>query len=144
VQGGLHVSVHLVPVLEGRLLAFDVISPAAKGRWLPWAVVDFGQNPYEAASILADDWLGVDLDDLRVIDVLSLGVEGGGWELAIVFRAALESMPAGDAERRPFQFARGAYDAIGAFDPVDLQRWVEAGAAADSAEPLEPGSIQVF
>jgi hypothetical protein len=126
VRGGLHVSVHVVPVFEGRLVVFDIESHAARGRWLPWAVIDFGQNPYEAAATLADDWCGVTLADLSLVDVMSFAVDGGGWELAIVFRAELESLPATSGERTPVPFEAGKYDAIGNFDPVDLQRWVES------------------
>jgi hypothetical protein len=128
--GGLQVTVHLVPVFEGRLLAFDVLSKFARGRWLPWAVMEYGQNPWEGASLLADDWLDVPLDDLSLADVMSLEAPGGGWELALVFRAALSAAPAGDAERRPFLYEPAAFDAIGAFDPVDLERWVTMSTAA--------------
>ena len=129
VEGGLQVSVHLVPVWDGRLLIFDVDAAPVRGRWLPWAVIDYGQNPYEAASILADDWLGVALSDLSLADVLSIEGVAGGWELAIVFRAELAAPATGDAQRHPVLCERGAYDAIGSFDPIDLQRWVERGPA---------------
>ncbi|MFN0147978.1 MAG: hypothetical protein ACKVT1_15855 [Dehalococcoidia bacterium] len=127
-SGGLHVSVYAVPVFDGRLVVFDVSASVARGRWLPWAVIDFQQNPYEAASLLIDDWCDVPLADLALADVMSLSVEGGGWELAIIFRAVLTALPEGDRERRPYLFEPGHYDAIGPFDPVDLQRWVEGGA----------------
>ena len=130
VRGGLQVTIHLVPVRDGGLLAFDVSAQGAHGRWLPWAVLEFGQNPYEAASTLADDWCAVSLRDLALVDVMSIESEGGGWELAIVFRAVLAEMPAGDGERRPFLFALGAFDAIGAFDPVDLERWVRSASTS--------------
>jgi hypothetical protein len=136
VAGGLQVSVYLVPVFEGQLVVFDVASPAAKGRWLPWAVIDYAQNPYEAASLLADDWLAVSLDDLALADVLSLEAAGGGWELAIIFRATMATLPAGNDERRPFAFAAGSYDAIAAFDLVDLQRWVESASGHGARAPL--------
>jgi hypothetical protein len=135
-EGGLQVSVHLVPVHEGRLVAFDVRSAQLRGRWLPWAVIDFRQNPYEAAALLADDWFGdTALSDLRVADVLSLDGPLGGWEVAIVFRAELEAMPAGDPERMPYVYEAGAFDAIGAFDPVDLERWTSMPAAPVAATP---------
>ena len=153
-SGGLHVTVHLVPVHDGRLVVFDVLADAASGRFLPWAVADFGQNPYEAASLLADDWLDVPLRDLSLADVLSLEVPGGGWELAIVFRAECAAAPAGDAERQPVVYAPGVFDAFGAFDPLDIQRWVEAGrggsmepgtgAVQQSGEPAPPGPGLVF
>jgi len=134
--GGLQVSVHLVPVFEGRLVVFDVSSAAATGRWLPWAVIDYGQNPYEAASLLADDWLDVALDDLSLGDVLSLEAPGGGWELAIVFRASMTAFPAASPYRTPVAIPPGHIDAIGAFDPVDIERWVGSGGR------VEPGSLK--
>ena len=144
-RGGLQVTVHLVPVLDGRLLAFDVLAQAARGRWLPWAVLEFGQNPYEAASTLADDWCAVALRDLGLVDVMSFETPASGWELAIVFRAVLAELPAGDAERMPFCFPVGAFDAIGAFDPVDLERWVTtAGGMARTVQPPKAGAGLVF
>ena len=132
--GGLHVSVYVVPVYDRCLVVFDVSASVARGRWLPWAVIDFRQNPYEAASLLVDDWCDVPLDDLTLADVMSLSLDGGGWELAIIFRALLTALPEGDRERRPYAFAPGHFDAIGPFDPVDLQRWVEAGTADGAPE----------
>ena len=145
-RGGMQVTVHLVPVLDGRLVVFDVTANVARGRWLPWAVLDYQQNPYEAASLLADDWCDVPLDDLSLVDVLSLEAAGGGWELAVVFRAVLTTLPAGDSERHPIAIERGHSDAIGAFDPVDLERWVgEPTADASEANArLEPGPRLVF
>ena len=130
VRGGAHVSVYLVPVFEGRLVAFDVTAQEARGRWLPWTVLDWGQNPYEAASGLTDQWCGGAVSDLSLADVLSLDVPGGGWELAIVFRAELIERPPSQSDRTPFLFEPGQYDAIAAFYPVDLQRWVERGPAS--------------
>jgi hypothetical protein len=140
-SGGLQVSVHLVPVFEGRLVVFDVSSAVARGRWLPWAVIDFGQNPYEAASLLADDWLDVALDDLSLVDVLSFETTAGGWELAIVFRAAMAASPAGSGARSPVTTPEGHYDAIGPFDPVDLERWVggSPGESAPGPVAAQPG-----
>ena len=140
--GGLSVSVHLVPVFQGSLVVFDVTASAARGRWLPWAIIDFGQNPYEAASILADDWCDVPLDDLSLVDVMSFDAQGG-WELAIVFRAELTAPPVGDAERAPHVFAPGHFDAIGNFDPLDLERWVARAAPGEAARP-EPGQGLLF
>jgi len=126
VTGGTHITVYLIPVFEGGLVVFDVRAKEARGRWLPWDVLDFGANPYEAASALADDWGDVALDDLSLVDVMSFPVEGGGWELAVVFRAELDAMPPGDDVRTPYRFEPGQYDAIGPFDPIDLERWVGA------------------
>ena len=145
-QGGLQVTVHLVPVHDGRLVTFDVSAGPVRGRWLPWAVIDYHQNPYEAAALLADDWLAVSLHDLRIADVLSISGPLGGWELAIIYRAELAEAPPGDPQRRPFIFDRGEFDAIGAFDPVDLERWVapDAPAVATTAPKAAPGPPQIF
>ena len=137
VRGGAHVTVYLVPVFEERLVVFDVSVSEARGRWLPWDVLEFGGNPYECASALADDWCGGAVSDLALADVMSFEVEGGGWELAIVFRSELTAAPPGDEARTPFVFAEGSFDAIGNFDPVDLERWVTRGAVAGKA-PTRP------
>lgn len=126
VRNGAHVSVYLVPVFEGALVVFDVTARAARGRWLPWDVLGFGANPYEAAATLADDWCGGAISDLRLVDAMSFPFEGQGWELAIVYRAELTQLPDADEARKPFRFEPGEFDAIGSFDPVDLERWVES------------------
>ena len=92
--------------------------------WLPWDVLETHENPYEAASELADLWCGVALTSLALADVMSFTLPGGSWELAVIFRAELSAAPLGDAERRPFIYTPRQYDAIGSFDPVDLERWV--------------------
>lgn len=137
---------YLVPVYQGRLLAFDIHAKAVSGRWLPWAVIDYRQNPYEAAALLADDWLDVALDDLRVVDVLS--AEGlQGWELAIVYRAELAELPKGDSDRLPYLYPADGYDAIAIFEPTDFERWV--GAPAQTVPSLRAaaatlGEIHIF
>jgi len=124
VPGGTHIAVYLVPVHDGQLVAFDVSAKQSRGRWLPWDILPWRGNPYVTASELADDWCGGALSDLVLVDVLSFEVPGEGWELAIVFRAVLTELPAGEDARRPFVFEPGRFDAIGNFEPVDLERWV--------------------
>ncbi|MES4793001.1 MAG: hypothetical protein C4321_08485 [Chloroflexota bacterium] len=141
VPGGAHVAVYVVPVFAGQLLVFDVDAPGVRGRWLPWTVLEYGANPYETAAALGDDWCEGAVSALEVVDVLSFPYELDGWELALVFRALLTTPPGGDAHRRPVLVAPGRLDAIGPFDPVDLLRWVERGAACDpgagrGADPL--------
>ena len=142
VPGGTQLSIYLVPVFEGRLVAFDVEAREARGRWLPWDVLELQENPYEAASELADSWCGVGLSSLTLADVMSFAQPDGGWELAIVFRAELADAPQGDGERRPFIYEAGRYDAIGSFDPVDLERWVTGGGDGAGARPNGAGSGQ--
>ncbi|MCX7616987.1 hypothetical protein [Tepidiforma sp.] len=125
--GGAHVAVYLVPVFEGRLTVFEVEAPGLRGRWLPWTVMGYGENPYETAAALADDWCDGAVAALEIADALSFPFDADGWELALVYRAELTALPAGDAHRRPVQYPPGEADAIGPFDPVDLVRWVEAG-----------------
>lgn len=139
VPGGAHVAIYLVPVFEGRLVAFDVSASAARGRWLPWDVLAFGGNPYEAAAELADNWCGGAVADLALADVLSFPFGAGGWELAIVFRGELTELPAGDDARTVAVYGPGEFDAIGNFDPVDLERWVRAREAPMPAP--KPGGL---
>ena len=138
VAGGTHIAVYLVPVFEGRLAVFDVAAREARGRWLPWDVLEWGANPYETASALADQWCDVALNDLALVDVMSFPVAAGGWELAIVFRAQLSAAPRGDEARKPYLFPAGTYDAIGNFDPVDLERWV-TGVGSKPLGGAKPG-----
>lgn len=143
VPGGTFITVYLVPVFEGRLVAFDVPARQARGRWLPWDVLPWGGNPYVTASELGDDWCDGTVDDLVLVDVLSFEVPGEGWELAIVFRATVRTLPAGTDARRPFAFEPGRFDAIGNFEPVDLERWVLWGPPpkAGQAPGLTPGLV---
>ncbi len=135
VPGGTQLSIYLVPVYEGRLVAFDVEAREARGRWLPWDVLESHENPYEAASELADIWCGVALTSLTLADVMSFSLPSGSWELATVFRAELSASPLGDPERRPFVYAPNQFDAIGSFDPVDLERWVTRSGDVPAANP---------
>ncbi|MCE7929421.1 MAG: hypothetical protein HUU14_08575 [Dehalococcoidia bacterium] len=130
---GTMVTVYLVPVHEGRMVTFDVRAREAQGRWLPWSVLEFAGNPYMTASELADDWCDGAISDLSLVDVMSFNPPGGGWELAIVFRAELTALPRPREDRTPAVFDPGRFDAIGPFDPVDLQRWVEWRAPAGKA-----------
>lgn len=146
--GCTQLSIYLVPVFQGRMVAFDVEAAEARGRWLPWDVLELRENPYEAASELADRWCGVGMISLTLVDVMSFAQPDGGWELAIVFRAELAEAPLGDSARRPFLYEAGKYDAIGSFDPVDLERWVtgpvgdtERSAAPEAANPTRPGLV---
>jgi hypothetical protein len=139
VPGGTHITVYVVPVFEGRLVVFDVSAREARGRWLPWNVLPFQGNPYITASELVDEWCGGMVGDLRLVDVMSFEMPGGGWELAIVFRAALTAEPQGDDVRTPFIFEKGKFDAIGAFDPVDIERWVTG--AEEQAPASDAGGL---
>jgi hypothetical protein len=138
VPGGAHVAVYLVPVFEGRLVVFDVAAREARGRWLPWDVLGWGANPYEAASALADEWCDVPVIDLRLVDIMSFPFEGSGWELAIIFRAELPEPARGDDARTPYIYPAGQFDALGNFDPVDLERWVAAFPAPAPVSKREP------
>lgn len=141
VPGGAHIAVYIVPVFEGRLVVFDVAASAARGRWLPWDVLEFGGNPYEAAATLADSWCDGAVSELVLSDAMSFPFDGGGWELALVFRAELTRPPEGDEARRPIVFEAGKFDAIGNFDPVDLERWVVRAEAPKPTSPTTTGLL---
>lgn len=141
VRDGAHIAIYLVPVFERGLVVFDVTAKAARGRWLPWDILEFGGNPYETAAALADEWCGGEISDLALVDAMSFPFEGSGWELAIIYRAELTRMPEVDEVRRPFRFDPGEYDAIATFDPVDLERWVERGSGGAVPGAPSPGGL---
>ena len=125
---GVLLSVHVVPVLEGRIVAFALEPPGPKGRWLPWTVLKQGANPYEIASTIVDEWCDGAMSDLRLADVISR--EGDdGWELAIVFRAELTALPGHERGAPHICDAPDLADVQG-FDAVDLERWLGTGGAA--------------
>lgn len=132
---GSHIAVHLFPVYEGRLVAFDVPARQARGRWLPWDLLPFRGNPYETASALGDDWCDGAVTSLHLVDAISLVSPGESWELALVFRAELAEMPGGDADRVPVPLAADELAGIHRFEPVDLARWLDASAPAISESP---------
>lgn len=142
--GGAHLTIYLVPVFEGRLAAFDVAARVARGRWLPWNVLGFRQNPYEAAAALADDWCDGTVADLRLVDVLPGSEADGSWELAIVFRAELTAAPHGDADRKPVLLDAGETGTLGPFQPAELQRWIAMGPARPPAPLSDGGQRLVF
>ena len=128
VEGGTLLSVHVLPVHEGRLVAFDISAPEARGRWLPWAILDYGANPYETASALLDDWCsGTSTTDLRLVDVISRTAQDASWEVAIVFRAELTATPTGDAQRHPHPCADGELEGISGFGAGEIARWLGEG-----------------
>ena len=127
---GVLLSVHIVPVLAGRVVAFVLEAPGPKGRWLPWTVLPQGSNPYEIASTIVDEWCDGAMSDLRLVDVISR--EGdGGWELAIVFRAQLTDLPHGN-RGAPRVCEPQDLAGVQGFEAVDLERWL--GGAGDEAE----------
>ena len=147
IEGGTMLTVYLVPVFEGRLVCFDVTAKEARGRWLPWDVLEVGENPYEAASELADYWIETPPVSLELVDVMSLNPPGSPWELALIFRCALDAKPVGQGERTAYVFDAGDFDAIGNFDPVDLERWVRRTSAPDALvdeNPTAPGEGLIF
>ncbi|MFQ5380295.1 MAG: hypothetical protein ACE5EF_01550 [Dehalococcoidia bacterium] len=144
VKGGTHLSVHLVPVFERKLVVFDVAAGAGAGRWLPWDVLPWRGNPYTTASELADNWCEGRVRDLRPLDTISLDVDGGGWELALVFRAELLSPPPGDEHRTVVLLDRAPAEGIQRFSPVELERWVDETAGITGPRGSEARARLVF
>lgn len=129
---GVLLSVHVVPVLEGRIVAFVLDPPGPKGRWLPWTVLEQGANPYEIASTIIDEWCDGAMSDLRLADVISR--EGDtGWELAIIFRAELTALPSHE-RGAPHICDPQDLAAVQGFEGVDLERWLGVGTAAPATE----------
>ncbi|HCV00494.1 MAG: hypothetical protein CL484_07055 [Acidobacteria bacterium] len=123
-MAGVLLTVHVVPVLNGRVVAFLLnAEKGPSGQWLPWTVLKHGSNPYEIASALVDEWCEGPMSDLRLVDVLSKQSEDG-WELSIVFRAELTSLP-GDARGSPQACEPQNLADIHGFQAVDLKRWLE-------------------
>ncbi len=127
VPGGAHVSVHIVPVFNGAIVAFDVAARAAQGRWLPWDLLPYGGNPYETAAELGDTWCDGAVTDLVLADTLSFVTPGESWELSLIFRAELSTAPTGDVDRHPILLAPGDLDSVARFEAVDLERWLGPG-----------------
>lgn len=124
---GVLLSVHVVPVLEGRIVAFVLEPPGPKGRWLPWTVLEQGANPYEIASTIIDEWCDGAMSDLRLADVISRAGDNG-WELAIIFRAELTALP-GHERGAPHVCDMQDLAAVQGFEAVDLERWLGGGAS---------------
>lgn len=146
-QGGAHIAVHLVPVYEGRLVAFEVTARGAEGRWLPWAVLDYQGNPYEHAAALVDDWCQGHVRDLRLVDVMSSEAEGS-WELAIVFRAELTAYPVPDGPRAPVGLQPPLGESLNRLPALELDRWLALTpppeVAPDPAPHADDGPRLVF
>ncbi len=141
-MAGVLLSVHVVPVLEGRIVAFVLDAGGPKGRWLPWTVLKHGANPYEIASTVVDEWCDGAMSDLRLVDVISR--EGSdGWELAVVFRAELTALPRGE-RGSPRVCDPQDHGSIEGFEAVDLERWLGAAAPAAASTLDADGSRLVF
>lgn len=123
-SGGTLITTHVVPVFQGSLVVFEVDSSAARGRWLPWTTMEYGENPYVTASAVVDEWCQGAVKELRLVDVISTALDSGVWELSIVFRAELSASPAAASQRRPTLVAPEKAGRVGHFDQVDIERWV--------------------
>ena len=117
-------TVSLIPVVTGQLLAFDVSAPEAQGRWLPWTVLEYGQSPWECASLLGDEWCDGHINAIRLVDAISNFATNGGWELALVFRAELTLIPSAKPDRAPVIVSAGDSSLLNSFAEVDISRWV--------------------
>ena len=138
-MAGVLLTVHVVPVLEGRAVAFVLEPGGPAGRWLPWTVLNQGANPYEIASTIVDEWCEGAMSDLRLVDVISR--EGDeGWELAIVFRAELTALPRGE-RGAPRVCDPRDLGGIRGFEAVDLERWLGTGAAEVGAAEGESSKL---
>ena len=122
--GGTFLTVHLIPVCERKLIAFDVTAPEAKGRWFPWTVLTFGTEPYEAAANLVDDWCDGSVKRLELCDVLTFKSYEDAWQISLVFRSELTEIPQGDAKRKPLIFEKELPAVIDKFKAADIQRWI--------------------
>ena len=122
--GGTFLTVHLIPVCERKLIAFDVTAPEAKGRWFPWTVLTFGTEPYEAAANLVDDWCDGSVKRLELCDVLTFKSYENAWQISLVFRSELTGIPQGDAKRKPLIFEKELPAVIDKFKAADIQRWI--------------------
>ncbi|HJP41058.1 MAG TPA: hypothetical protein QGF35_05075 [Dehalococcoidia bacterium] len=123
-KGGTYLSVYIVPVVDHELVVFGVEESEARGRWLPWDVMPWGENPYIVASELVDGWCEGAVLELLLVDVMSHYLPGESWELAIVFRALLSRAPGADGVRTPALVPLDRIEDIGSFEAVDIQRWV--------------------
>ena len=142
--GSVLLTVHVVPVLQGQLVAFLLEAPGPGGRWLPWTVLKQGANPYEIASTIIDEWCDGAMSDLRLVDVISR--EGDeGWELAVVFRAELTARPRGE-RGEPRVCDSPDLESVHGFERVDLERWLgmAAGPAVATPTPDPDGPQLVF
>lgn len=143
VPGGAYVAVVVLPVREGRLVAFDVDDPAARGRWFPWTPLPRETQPWEVAAALVEEWCGVDVADLRLVDALGLEGLGGSWQLTLVFRAELLGLPRGGARRRPVELPLHSLGPTAGFAPADLLRWASEG-PRDAPSPPTSTSPRLF
>ena len=139
---GVLLTVHVAPVLAGRLVAFALDAPGPAGLWLPWTPLGQGANPYEIAATIVDEWCDGAPSDLRLADVISRDGDGG-WELAVVFRAELTALPRGE-RGAPRVCEPGDLAAVHGFAPADLARWASAGPGGEAPAPESEGSGLIF
>tara|TARA_B110000263_G_C15225814_1_gene472183 strand:+ start:583 stop:1041 length:459 start_codon:yes stop_codon:yes gene_type:complete len=125
--GGTFLTIHIIPVYKGKLVAFDVTAPEAKGRWFPWTVLNYGIEPYEAAANLVDDWCEGSTQQLSLCDILTFMSYEGAWQISLVFRNELITLPHGDFERKPLLFDKELPTKIDKFQSADIERWINSG-----------------
>ena len=135
-SGGALITAHIVPVFQRKLVVFEIIASAVRGRWLPWTTMAYGENPYVTAAAVVDEWCQGAINDLRLVDVISTQLDSGVWELSIVFRAELSAEPAASPQRTPVLVAAESAGRVGHFDQIDLERWVGMPPEASVSEKL--------
>lgn len=119
------ITVSLVPIHGGDVVAFEVTAREARGVWLPWTTLEFGQSPWESASILADEWCDGHEIAIDLVDAISI-LDGDAWQLAIVFRARLAALPSAKADRVPVAAHDHGDSLCNPFSAADVSRWAQA------------------
>ncbi len=97
---GLMFTIDLVPVHEGRIVAFrwpglSQLAGAPDHPWLPWDHLEYGEQPSRAVVRILSQWTGrTDLAvDARMADLYSMVGPDGVWHVSLIFRVELVEPP---------------------------------------------------
>ena len=99
--GGFLLAIDIVPIFEGRLVAFRWPGLTRAGLdevpiWLPWDYLEFGEPPARAVPRILSQWTGrEDLGQhVNMVDIYSQVQPDKTWHFSLIFTVTIREIPA--------------------------------------------------
>jgi ADP-ribose pyrophosphatase YjhB (NUDIX family) len=123
------VAVLVLITQEDRILLVKRALEPAKGRWaIPAGFLDWDEHPLDCARREVLEETGLQVDDLRLLDVFGRFEDGGRADIVIAYRATIQggTLQAADDAEEVGWFTRDDLPEL-AFMPTKIvvQRWLD-------------------
>ena len=98
--GGLLMSVDIVPIYDGGIVAFrwpglNRENETGNSLWMPWDYLEVGEPPARSVPRVLSQWTG--REDLAIsaemVDLFSKVQDNKTWHLSLVFMVHLQALP---------------------------------------------------